>query len=132
MSSPSPANLNLPDASSAEPLIITPAQHESTTEKSDNTAKIVFLGGAAALGILSGFGSAIAMAKKKDPTSFDKGLMGLERMESGGSLALRALGWGSVFAVGGLPSAKNPDARTEFESIRDFFQYINGDDKKGK
>ena len=130
--------------------------------KSDSYSKAVFLGGVTFLGLMSGFGSAIAMAKKRDPTSFDKGLLGeAKRMESGGSLALRALGWGSFYAVGGVgllcftvykildvqsaldfrqkmkklmpPVAKkeaNPNERTEFASIREFFEYISEQKRK--
>jgi len=139
-------------------------QTETSAEdsKSDRNIKIAFLGGIALLGTFAGFGSAIAMAKKRDPTSFDKGLLaGAERLEGGGSLALRALGWGSLYAVGGVgifcyaiykllniqdaadfrrkmssimprvpQKPKNPNERTEFESIREFFQYIGEDKRK--
>ena len=141
-----------------------PVRVSDVAPKRDSSfyTKVIFLGGVASLGILSGFGSAIAMAKKRDPTSFDKGLLpGVERLESGGLLALRALGWGTVFAVGGvgllcfgvykvldiqnsadfrrkmsaiMPNVRkmpqNPNERTEFGSIREFFEYIGEDKKK--
>lgn len=77
--------------------------------------------------ILFGFGTTLAAAKKKDPHFFDQGLSGrfegqaaaeplsseavaamrrrapgsISSAEPGASLALRALGWGSLYAVTG-------------------------------
>lgn len=52
-----------------------------------------------------GFGKTLATAKKKDPSFFGKGMTGsIEMAESGSSLALRALGWGTLFAVLGTGS----------------------------
>ena len=132
---------------------------DASSDRRDRNVKIAFLGGVTALGLLSGFGSAVAMAKKRDPTSFAKGITpgAVERsMESGGALALRALGWGTFFAVGGVGllcftvyklldvqnpgdfrrkmseivpkmpmKPADPSARTEFASIREFFEYIS-------
>lgn len=143
-----------------------PLGHGSTDENRESSAlttKIVFLGGITALGLCSGFGSAVAMAKKRDSQSFDKGLLaGAERLEGGGSLALRALGWGTLFAVGGvgllcfsvykimdvqsaedfrtkmagvMPRVakrppKDPSERTEFASMREFFEYYSKEKPK--
>lgn len=49
-----------------------------------------------------GFARTVASAKKSDPSFFDKGVAGSKGMsETGASLALRALGWGSLFAIMG-------------------------------
>lgn len=61
-----------------------------------------FLASVAGVSALFGFGATLSYAKKKDPTFFDKGVaMGPSLSESGAALALRALGWGTVYAVGG-------------------------------
>lgn len=49
---------------------------------------------------LVGFGKTLATAKKKDPSFFSKGMTGsIEMADTGANLAMRALGWGTVFAV---------------------------------
>jgi hypothetical protein len=51
---------------------------------------------------LVGFGATVASAKKNDPAYFSRGMVGSREMaETGASLALRALGWGSLYAVTG-------------------------------
>ncbi|XP_072035712.1 transmembrane protein 242-like [Amphiura filiformis] len=65
----------------------------------------VFLIGVAGLGMLSGFGLTIARAKRRSPTQFAKGVLpdpSADLHESGAALALKALGWGSLFAVSGV------------------------------
>uniref|UniRef100_A0A182PFQ9 Transmembrane protein 242 n=1 Tax=Anopheles epiroticus TaxID=199890 RepID=A0A182PFQ9_9DIPT len=114
-----------------------------------------FLGLVGATSAIAGFSKAIMSAKKSDPKYFDKGLHGsIALHEAGTSLALRALGWGTLYAILGtgticfgiwkLSGAKNmeefrqavgsalprvprndpPTSRTEFEGLTDLMQYL--------
>ncbi|XP_063859338.1 transmembrane protein 242-like [Scylla paramamosain] len=122
-----------------------------------------FLTGIAGVSVLGGFGMTLGMAKKKDPNMFNKGMMGTRELrEAGGALALRALGWGSLYAVAGfsvfcfsvwklsgakdlndfrmkagsvlpkIPKNDPPQSRTEFEGLTDFLQYIISEDERKK
>lgn len=90
---------------------------EDESNKKDNTSfvlKSLFLITAGGLGLFGGFSNAIGSARKQDPNSFDKGLIGdvaskeataqhQKRVlhEAGTKLASRALGYGTLYAVAG-------------------------------
>lgn len=62
----------------------------------------LFLAGVTGLSALIGFGTTLAAVKKQDPRNFDKGLVSTVQLhETGASLALRALGWGTLYAFTG-------------------------------
>ncbi|XP_042868989.1 transmembrane protein 242-like [Penaeus japonicus] len=122
-----------------------------------------FLTGVAGASMLGGFGMTLGMAKKKDPHMFNKGMIGARDLhEAGGALAMRALGWGTFYAVTGfslvcfcvwkltgsrdlqefrmkagsilpkIPKNNPPQSRTEFEGLTDLLQYLINEDERKK
>jgi len=132
-------------------------------KKKEQTLGAIFLASVTGASILGGFGYAFTAAKKRDPRYFAKGLTPSGHLrESGAQLAVRALGWGSLYAVTGVagftwivwkllrvnsfqelrdkcesffpraPRNEPPLTRTEFDSFRDLFNYIIEEDQKRK
>lgn len=113
----------------------------------------VFLASVTGISVLFGFGMTLAMAKKRDPHSFLKGLDATSLPESGASLALRALGRGTLYSVSAfgvfcfvtwkllgvhnlqelreklqsaMPAIRRSkgEGRSDFGSIRELFEYL--------
>ncbi|KAG5900004.1 hypothetical protein JTB14_009090 [Gonioctena quinquepunctata] len=115
----------------------------------------VFLAGVSGISAIIGFGTTVASARKQDPRYFGKGMMPTKELpESGASLALRALGWGSLYAFVGcgvlfysiwkisgaqnmeefrykvgsllprIPKNNPPQGRTEFAGLTDLLDYL--------
>jgi len=126
--------------------------------------EIAFMSCVSGAGLLFGFSSALSSAKKKDVNAFDKGISIVKTVgtESGGSLAMRALLWGTVYACTGfgllcftvwkamgvndlqefrhkvgtylprLTPTEPTNSRTEFASLNDLLQYIIDESDKSK
>ncbi|XP_012258744.2 transmembrane protein 242 [Athalia rosae] len=134
---------------------------ERTTDlekKKEKLQAAMFLTAVTGVAALVGFGTTVSAARKQDPKYFNEGLSGTKAMtETGALLALRALGWGTVYAVTGcsilfygiwkLSGAKSavefrnamgsllprlskenpPQSRTEFEGLTDLLKYVSED-----
>ncbi|GBP55465.1 Transmembrane protein 242 [Eumeta japonica] len=114
-----------------------------------------FLATVAGISAIAGFSATLAVAKKSDAKYFNKGLVSsAELADTGAILALRALGWGTLYAVTGtslicygiwklsgakdlkdfrvkmgqllptIPKNDPPKSRTEFKDFRDFMNYV--------
>ncbi|KAF7269205.1 transmembrane protein 242 [Rhynchophorus ferrugineus] len=114
-----------------------------------------FLAAVSGISAIVGFGTTIAAARKRDPTHFGKGFIPTKELpETGAGLALRALGWGTLYAITGcgilfygiwtisgahnlkefrqkmgeilprIPKNNPPQGRTEFSGLNDFLDYI--------
>lgn len=60
------------------------------------------MAGVSGISALFGFGATLAAAKKQDPKYFGKGIEGsIHLKETGVNLAVRALGWGTLYAFTG-------------------------------
>ena len=100
----------------------------------------------------------MAATRKQDPKHFGDGISGMKGIpETGASLAIRALGWGTLYAVTGcglffygiwklsgatnteefrfkmgsllpkIPKNDPPQSRTKFEGLTDLLTYISED-----
>ncbi|XP_050557113.1 transmembrane protein 242 [Spodoptera frugiperda] len=129
-----------------------------TVEKEERLHRIkagAFLATVAGISAFIGFGATLSRARKTDPKYFSKGLHGSpELADAGAILALRALGWGTVYAIAGtsclcygiwklsgakdlkdfrvkmgnmlpvLPKNNPPTSRTEFSGLNDIMTYV--------
>ncbi|XP_047986202.1 transmembrane protein 242 [Leguminivora glycinivorella] len=135
-------------------------------EKEERLQRIkagAFLATVAGISAFVGFGTTLAAAKKADPKYFNKGVhASAELADAGAILALRALGWGTLYAVAGtsclcygiwklsgakdlkdfrikmgnmlpvLPKNNPPQSRTEFSGLNDLMTYLAEDYGKKK
>ncbi|CAH1402236.1 unnamed protein product [Nezara viridula] len=121
----------------------------------------IFLTSVTAVSALVAFGMTLAAAKKKDPVMFEKGTrITRDLQETGMDLAMRALKWGTFYAVSGcslvafgvwtlsgasnmeefrykmgsiLPQIKRnnpPIGRTEFSGMNDLLSYVSEEYQK--
>ncbi|XP_054718431.1 transmembrane protein 242-like [Uloborus diversus] len=131
-------------------------------KESNKLVESTFLLSVTGVSVLAGFGMALAMAKKKDPVYFLKGMSPTKAVpESGSSLAMRALGWGTLYAVSGfsvfcfgiwklmgvnnlqefrqkvgtalptIPKSDNP-GRSDFKNLRELLNYVVEESEKSK
>ncbi|XP_054753301.2 transmembrane protein 242-like [Lytechinus pictus] len=80
---------------------------QSDQSKNKKIQKISFLAGVSGMAIFAGFGMTLAKAKRRHPGSFSKGLVpdpSVELHESGAALGMRALRWGTLWAIVGVGS----------------------------
>ncbi|KAF5299382.1 hypothetical protein FQR65_LT09423 [Abscondita terminalis] len=131
----------------------------SKDEKYDSKFNLkagIFLTSVTGISAIIGFGATLSAVKKQDVKSFNKGMIGnLEMTEPAIYLALRALGWGTVYAVTScgflfygiwklsgaetlkefrykmgsilprIPKNHPPQSRTEFSGMNDLLEYLS-------
>ncbi|XP_058814717.1 transmembrane protein 242 [Topomyia yanbarensis] len=133
-----------------------PTLQSSDDERKYRYRAAAFLAGVAGISAIAGFGKTVMSAKKSDPQFFEKGIQGSIAMrETGASLAMRALGWGTLYAFLGtgticygiwkltgasnfqefrqtigslfpkIPKNDPPSSRTEFEGLTDLMEYLS-------
>ncbi|XP_011648059.1 transmembrane protein 242 [Pogonomyrmex barbatus] len=127
-----------------------------STKQKEKIYAAVFLSTVASISALAGFTRSLAVARKQDPKSFGDGISGIKgARETGASLAIRALGWGTFYAITGcglffygiwklsgatnaeefrfkmgsmlpkIPKNDPPQSRTEFKGLTDLLLYIS-------
>lgn len=80
---------------------------DSGTSPRSYVKEALFLGSVACLGVIGGFAMTVSRVKKRNPASFMKGVLvnaDSDQMESGASVGLKALGWGTILALAGVGS----------------------------
>ncbi|KAG4077119.1 hypothetical protein HA402_016106 [Bradysia odoriphaga] len=128
----------------------------SDEEKKFRVRAGIFLASVAGVAAIAGFGKTLAASKRQEQVLVEKGVIeNVRLLDAGSSLAMRALGWGTLCAVVGtftfsygvwkLSGATNmkefrlkmgsllpklskdgpPTSRTEFEGLRDLMEYIS-------
>ena len=76
------------------------AAEEKKKKKNEKLTATIFLSGVTALSVLFGFSTTLAGVKKNNPDVFQKNVVSPSITgDAGVRLALRALGWGSVYAT---------------------------------
>ncbi|CAG9771851.1 unnamed protein product [Ceutorhynchus assimilis] len=116
----------------------------------------LFLAAVSGVAAVGGFGATLIAAKKQDPKYFGKGFIPTREIpETGAGLALRALGWGTLYAFTGcgvlfyaiwkvsgaqnldefrikmgqilpsIPKNNPPQGRTEFSGMNDLLEYLS-------
>ncbi|CAI9716841.1 Hypothetical predicted protein [Octopus vulgaris] len=92
-----------------EPTLLAGTNEEDTQIKNQRNNRLSNLKGAAffttltTTSLLFGFGTTVAMAKKKDPAMFAKTLIpSREYPVTGHAFAARALAWGTLYSISGV------------------------------
>ena len=76
--------------------------HRKTLHIQVIIAAPIYLVSISGISLLTGFSIALAVARKRDPRTFDKAtITSVELPETGTSLAFRALRWGTLYAFTG-------------------------------
>ncbi|XP_022908410.1 transmembrane protein 242 [Onthophagus taurus] len=134
-------------------------ENESIQKGEDKAFRVkaaIFLATVSGVSAFVGFGATLAAARKRDPKYFNKGVVAtIELQETGANLALRALGWGTLYAFTGcgllcyaiwkisgakdmkdfrhkvgsalptIPKNNPPQGRTEFSGLNDLMEYLS-------